>query len=137
MNNHPPSNAYKGTSGGQAICFSACEDDQLAEDTSVSYLYCKTHFYNLVINLLVLTVLLTLLCWQRQAFSGKQMSGAMTYTFIKAILGNPDITYEGIMISMRTAIRQVRATGCLLKRLFRRNILQVGDYLFRYSFKFQ
>ncbi|XP_017257242.1 metacaspase-1 [Daucus carota subsp. sativus] len=92
MNNHPPSNAYKGTSGGQAICFSACEDDQLAEDTS--------------------------------AFSGKQMSGAMTYTFIKAILENPDITYEGIMISMRTAIRQARATGCLLKRLFRRNILQ-------------
>lgn len=48
MNNHPPSNAYKGTSGGQAICFSACEDDQLAEDTSVRYFYYKDYSYNSV-----------------------------------------------------------------------------------------
>lgn len=34
--NNPPSGAYKDTSGGKAICFSACEDYQLAADTSVS-----------------------------------------------------------------------------------------------------
>ncbi|GLT26063.1 hypothetical protein SLA2020_011500 [Shorea laevis] len=33
-NNKPPSGAYKGTNGGLAICISACEDDQMASDTS-------------------------------------------------------------------------------------------------------
>lgn len=32
--NRPPSGAYKGTNGGKAICFSACEDNQQAADTS-------------------------------------------------------------------------------------------------------
>ncbi|GLT64723.1 hypothetical protein SLA2020_371980 [Shorea laevis] len=32
--NRPPSGVDKGTSGGLAICISACEDDQLASDTS-------------------------------------------------------------------------------------------------------
>ncbi|GKF93631.1 hypothetical protein Tco_0283331, partial [Tanacetum coccineum] len=30
-----PSGAYKGTSGGHAISISACEDNQLAADTSL------------------------------------------------------------------------------------------------------
>ncbi|KAM7482292.1 hypothetical protein LguiB_006875 [Lonicera macranthoides] len=33
--NRPPSGVYKGTSGGLAISFSACRDDQLATDTTV------------------------------------------------------------------------------------------------------
>ncbi|CAI9104048.1 OLC1v1002655C1 [Oldenlandia corymbosa var. corymbosa] len=32
--NSPPSGSYKGTKGGTAICFSACEDHQQAADTS-------------------------------------------------------------------------------------------------------
>ncbi|XP_041015884.1 metacaspase-3-like isoform X1 [Juglans microcarpa x Juglans regia] len=32
--NKPPSKAEKGTSGGLAICLSACEDDQMAADTN-------------------------------------------------------------------------------------------------------
>lgn len=36
-NNYHPSSAFKGTSGGQAICFSACEDYQQAADTSVRF----------------------------------------------------------------------------------------------------
>ncbi|KAL3538658.1 hypothetical protein ACH5RR_002024 [Cinchona calisaya] len=32
--NYPPSGALKGTDGGQAICFSACEDHEEATDTS-------------------------------------------------------------------------------------------------------
>ncbi|KAM7478980.1 hypothetical protein LguiA_027193 [Lonicera macranthoides] len=32
--NRPPSGVYKGTSGGLAISFSACRDDQLATDTT-------------------------------------------------------------------------------------------------------
>nr|GEZ67005.1 hypothetical protein [Tanacetum cinerariifolium] len=34
LDNRPPSGAYKGTSGGHAISISACEDNQLAADTS-------------------------------------------------------------------------------------------------------
>ena len=34
--NKPPSGVYKGTNGGLAISISACEDNQLAADTSVS-----------------------------------------------------------------------------------------------------
>ncbi|GAB4853312.1 hypothetical protein Ancab_017491 [Ancistrocladus abbreviatus] len=34
LDNRPPSGARKSTSGGRAICFSACHDDQMAADTS-------------------------------------------------------------------------------------------------------
>ncbi|KAA8545614.1 hypothetical protein F0562_020398 [Nyssa sinensis] len=34
VDNKPPSGAYKGTSGGLAICISACADDQMAADTN-------------------------------------------------------------------------------------------------------
>lgn len=34
LDNRPPSGAQKCTSGGRAICFSACRDDQMATDTS-------------------------------------------------------------------------------------------------------
>ena len=36
LDNRPPSGVDKGTSGGHAISVSACEDNQLAVDTSVS-----------------------------------------------------------------------------------------------------
>ncbi|KAL8209540.1 hypothetical protein R6Q57_006272 [Mikania cordata] len=36
LDNRSPSGVYKGTSGGHAISISACEDNQLAVDTSVS-----------------------------------------------------------------------------------------------------
>ena len=36
VDNRPPSGAWKATSGGLAICLSACGDDQFAADTSVS-----------------------------------------------------------------------------------------------------
>ncbi|XVE49537.1 hypothetical protein DITRI_Ditri01bG0090600 [Diplodiscus trichospermus] len=35
IDNRPPSGARKQTSGGKAYCISACEDDQVAADTSV------------------------------------------------------------------------------------------------------
>ncbi|KAJ4953676.1 hypothetical protein NE237_030508 [Protea cynaroides] len=34
QNHSPPSGAYKGTSGGLAICFSACDDNQTSADTT-------------------------------------------------------------------------------------------------------
>ncbi|KAL3724061.1 hypothetical protein ACJRO7_036130 [Eucalyptus globulus] len=37
VDNGPPSGAYKGTSGGLAICLSACADEDLAADTSALY----------------------------------------------------------------------------------------------------
>lgn len=79
----------------------------------------------------------SLLCsWLLQAFSGKQMAGAMTYNFIKAIKENPKITYGGLLISMHTAIKEGKETGCLnLKRLFRRKILQVVSFSFLFTFQ--
>ncbi|KAI3445741.1 hypothetical protein Pfo_002406 [Paulownia fortunei] len=98
--NSPPSGAYKGTSGGRAISFSACEDYQLAADTS--------------------------------AFSPeKEMTGAMTCTFIRAIkaavANNQKITYQGILDSMHQTLKQAHKSGCLsagIRRVFHRKILQ-------------
>ncbi|KAL0422388.1 UNVERIFIED_CONTAM: Metacaspase-1 [Sesamum latifolium] len=98
--NHPPSGTYKGTSGGKAICFSACEDYQQAADTT--------------------------------AFSTeKEMTGAMTYTFIRAIeeavASNNQITYQGILESMHETLKQAHKSGFRagIRRLFHRKILQV------------
>ncbi|KAK3027470.1 hypothetical protein RJ639_041076 [Escallonia herrerae] len=91
--NAPPSGVSKGTSGGCAICFSACEDDQLAADTT--------------------------------AFSRKEMVGAMTFTFIRAIRDNPRITYRDLLTSMHKDIKEASQAGCLnLRRIFNRTILQ-------------
>ncbi|CAI9781770.1 unnamed protein product [Fraxinus pennsylvanica] len=84
--NRPPSGASKDTNGGKAICFSACEDYQLAADTS--------------------------------ALSPKKdMTGAMTYTFVKAIkdaiTNNQIITYRGILDSMHKTLDKDSKEGCL------------------------
>ncbi|KAK4438176.1 Metacaspase-1 [Sesamum alatum] len=97
--NRPPSGTYKGTSGGRAVCFSACEDYQQAADTT--------------------------------AFSTeKEMTGAMTYTFIRAIeeavASNKQITYQGILDSMHETLKQAHKSGFRagIRRLFHRKILQ-------------
>ncbi|XP_047975886.1 metacaspase-1-like [Salvia hispanica] len=98
--NSPPSGAYKGTKGGKAICFSACEDYQLAADT-------------------------TLLS------SDREMTGAMTITFIKAIKESQErkekISYKGIMDSMHNSIKEAGKSGGIfagIRRRFHRRILQ-------------
>ncbi|XP_057804003.1 metacaspase-1-like [Salvia miltiorrhiza] len=99
--NSPPSGAYKGTKGGKAICFSACEDYQLAADTTV---FSK---------------------------SEKEMTGAMTITFIQAIKKSGDrkekISYQGIMNYMHESIKQAGKSGGFfagIHRIFHRRILQ-------------
>lgn len=37
MDNTPPSRAYKSTNGGFAVSLSACDDKQIAADTTVSF----------------------------------------------------------------------------------------------------
>ncbi|KAG6409144.1 hypothetical protein SASPL_132178 [Salvia splendens] len=98
--NSPPSGAYKGTKGGKAICFSACEDFQLAADTTLFS-------------------------------SDKEMTGAMTITFINAIKEsqerNEKISYKGIMDAMRHSIKQAGKSGGIfagIRRRFHRRILQ-------------
>ncbi|KAK4340023.1 hypothetical protein RND71_041485 [Anisodus tanguticus] len=89
----PPSGTNKGTSGGRAIGFSACRDNQLAADTS--------------------------------AFSAeKTMMGAMTYTFIKALSENPNITYQGLLDYMQKEIEKVNKARCPLLKVFQRKIDQ-------------
>nr|GMD08836.1 metacaspase-1-like isoform X1 [Ipomoea batatas] len=93
-NNEPPSRTYKGTLGGKAICFGACEDHQMAADTS--------------------------------AFSsGKEMNGAMTYTFIRAIKENPNITYGGLLNYVHQSIVAANRGRCLPSlNLFNRKLEQ-------------
>ncbi|XP_059313755.1 metacaspase-1-like [Lycium ferocissimum] len=91
--NRPPSRTNKGTSGGRAIGFSACRDNQLAADTS--------------------------------AFSPeKTMMGAMTYTFIKALKENANITYQELLDYMHNEIEKVDKARCPLLKVFQRKIDQ-------------
>ncbi|KAI3827853.1 hypothetical protein L1987_01940 [Smallanthus sonchifolius] len=94
LDNRSPSGVYKGTSGGHAISISACEDNQLAADTSAF------------------------------SDSGKQMEGAMTYTFKKALVENPSVTYAGLLASMHKDILAANAKGFSLRGLFHRERLQ-------------
>lgn len=41
----PRSGVWKGTSGGEAISFSGCDDDQTSADTSV-----RSHYINIIIT---------------------------------------------------------------------------------------
>ncbi|KAL3538657.1 hypothetical protein ACH5RR_002023 [Cinchona calisaya] len=89
---YSPSDAYKGTNGGKAICFSAWEDHQEVAYTSV--------------------------------FSSEKItSGVITYTFIRAIMENQEITYRDILKSMQNAVED--AKNCQLNRAIHRKILQV------------
>ncbi|XP_076902020.1 metacaspase-1-like [Bidens hawaiensis] len=94
LDNSPPSGVYKGTSGGHAISISACEDNQLAADTSVF------------------------------SESGKQMEGAMTYTFRKALLENTRVTYASLLSSMHKDILEAKKKCFSLRGLFHRGRLQ-------------
>ncbi|KAI3702184.1 hypothetical protein L6452_27910 [Arctium lappa] len=94
LDNSPPSGVYKGTRGGHAISISACEDNQLAADTSAF------------------------------SESGKQMEGAMTYTFRKAVGENRRVTYASLLASMHKDILAAKAKCFSLRGLFHRERLQ-------------
>nr|XP_043637676.1 metacaspase-1-like [Erigeron canadensis] len=94
LDNNPPSGFYKGTSGGHAISISACEDNQLAVDTSA------------------------------YSNDGKQMEGAMTYIFRKAVWGNTRLTYASLLASMHRDILVARQKCFSLRGIFHRNRLQ-------------
>ncbi|KAJ0970751.1 hypothetical protein J5N97_018710 [Dioscorea zingiberensis] len=72
----PRSGVWKGTNGGEAISFSACDDHQMSADTA--------------------------------ALSKITSTGAMTFSFIKAIEWGHGTTYGSILKSMR---RTIRSTG--------------------------
>ncbi|KAG6652856.1 hypothetical protein CIPAW_05G034600 [Carya illinoinensis] len=81
IDNKPPSKADKSTSGGLAICLSACGDDEMASDTS--------------------------------AFTGKDMTGAMTFILIHVVENVPEITYGSLLDQMHEVIEQVNYKRCL------------------------
>ncbi|XP_060167877.1 metacaspase-1-like [Lycium barbarum] len=91
--NRPPSGTKKGTSGGRAIGFSACRDNQLAAETSA-------------------------------LSDEKTMMGAMTYTFIKALSENTNITYQGLLDYMHNEIENVNKARCPLLKPFQGKIDQ-------------
>lgn len=66
-----------------------------------------------------------------QAFSsGKEMNGAMTYTFVRAIKENPNITYSGLLKYMHQSIEAANRGRCLPSlNLFNRKLEQVLNFL--------
>jgi hypothetical protein len=129
MNNNPPGTepVTKRTNGGTAICFSACEDSQLAADTAVRivFLIC---FFN-ALDILV-HFLLFLSCDQPvQAFGGKEMNGVMTYLLAKIIREHSGITYASLLEKLHEDIAKIQRSkhfSGFLKRIFHRRIDQVG-----------
>ncbi|KZV52476.1 metacaspase-1-like [Dorcoceras hygrometricum] len=100
---HHPSVDGKGTIGGRAICFSACEDYQLAADTSDLS--------------------------QEKVMSGA-MTYAFIKAIKGAVTENKKITYQEILESMNKSLKQPDRTGSLrarIRRLFHRKILQIGS----------
>ncbi|PIN08879.1 Metacaspase involved in regulation of apoptosis [Handroanthus impetiginosus] len=99
--NKPPSGTYKGTSGGTAICFSACEDYQLAADTSVLS--------------------------QEKQYTGA-MTSTFIKAIKEAHDNKQKITYRGLLDSMNRTIKQAHKSGgglfAGLRRAFHRRILQ-------------
>ncbi|KAL8521121.1 hypothetical protein ACS0TY_011605 [Phlomoides rotata] len=95
--NSPPSGAYKGTKGGKAICFSACEDYQLAADTSAFSVEMTG------------AMTITFIQATRAAFEK-----------------NKNITYQDIMNYMHHTLKQAHKSGRLsgIFRIFHRRILQ-------------
>nr|GMD57212.1 metacaspase-1-like isoform X2 [Ipomoea batatas] len=57
--------------------------------------------------------------------AGKEMNGAMTYTFIRAIKENPNITYGGLLNYMHQSIVAANRGRCLPSlNLFNRKLEQ-------------
>ncbi|CAN4110553.1 unnamed protein product [Withania somnifera] len=54
----------------------------------------------------------------------KKLTGAMTYAFIKVILENTDITYQGLLDYMHKAIEKVNKASCALLKVLQRKIDQ-------------
>ncbi|KAL0375988.1 UNVERIFIED_CONTAM: Metacaspase-1 [Sesamum calycinum] len=98
--NRSPSGESKDTSGGKAICFSACEDYQLAADTSAFSMNNKM---------------------------AGAMTSTFIRAVEQAAVNKQKLTYQGILKHMHRSLKQVEKVGCFragLKRVFHRKILQ-------------
>ncbi|XP_057488855.1 metacaspase-3-like isoform X2 [Actinidia eriantha] len=62
------------------------------------------------------------------AFTGNEMSGALTYIFVQTIRENPQITYGDLLNEMKEKMELANRKGCLnspfLKKLFHCNLMQ-------------
>ncbi|AQL05569.1 Putative metacaspase family protein [Zea mays] len=116
----PRSGVWKGTSGGEAISFSGCDDDQTSADTSVSsrstpqqfiavmsMCYSLNYEASLFKGLLADHLFMQFLVYYLfdQALSKITSTGAMTFCFIQAIERGQGTTYGSILNSMRSTIR--------------------------------
>ncbi|WCJ18722.1 metacaspase 1 [Euphorbia peplus] len=93
--NSPPSGASKQTSGGLAITFGACRDDQMAADTNAF------------------------------SPADLRMSGALTFTLTRSIeKKGKEITYGQLLDDIYDEIEKADQEGCLLIRVFRKLLNQ-------------
>ena len=121
----------KHTSGRLAIYFSACEDSQIAGDTSVRILdICLSPIENLKctsMNFLLITLVVI-----NMHIGGKGKNCLLTFIFTKIINENPDITSGGLLQKMHEEIDRIvhgKRRHSFLKHVFRRRITQVGFHL--------
>nr|CAB3500616.1 unnamed protein product [Digitaria exilis] len=98
------SSEQKCTSGGLAISISGCGDSQTSQDTTVSS---ETRLPTSppVFRNPRPACSSSSICVDMQAFSGSTSTGAMTYSFIKAVESEPGTTYGRLLTAMRATIR--------------------------------
>lgn len=107
----PRSGVWKGTSGGDVISFSGCDDDQTSADTSVSssnsmifkILICPIERSGITRQ--VGSFFISLYLLPLQALSKITSTGAMTFCFIQAIERGQASTYGSMLNSMRNTIK--------------------------------
>jgi len=76
--------------------------------------------------------------WYRQALSGKEVTGALTYSFIQTVQNEPGLTYGHLLSTMRSTIHGTKTgivtlngpIASLLNRLLGLRIKQVFHYEF-------
>lgn len=102
--------AYKGTDGGAAFCFSACDDHEASGYTPVRLTKkLASHFISTSYNTSLFVCIYTINAMLLQVFTGKN-AGAMTYSFIKAVkTAGPAPTYGHLLNLMCSAIREAQS----------------------------
>jgi len=121
----PRSGMWKGTSGGEVISFSGCDDHQTSADTAVMFhdLLTSSSFVHKHPSIIFIRFhwrmngVINILCWQ--ALSKVTSTGAMTFSFIQAIEREQATTYGNMLTLMRSTIsnRESNAGGGVVTTL--------------------
>uniref|UniRef100_A0A6N2MV95 Peptidase C14 caspase domain-containing protein n=1 Tax=Salix viminalis TaxID=40686 RepID=A0A6N2MV95_SALVM len=126
--NSPPSgNARKHTDGGMAISISACQDHEIAVDTSVRYMQLIDLIVHLSLDQEALELAHFSVYINFQAFT-KTMNGALTYLLVYILKKYPGLTYGDLLDLIHEELSKFNEGGCLpakfLRKIFKNQLLQ-------------